>query len=248
VAPGLLPCEESFFSEEDTVSVRTLIAAAFAIGLAANAGATTIVPGTADPWLAGMPNGSTASLQDIAPGQSPIEVLLFFVPGDAVTFSATGLTDHCPAGSCGFAGPEGDAVEGSTGHVGGAENGIGDLIAPIDSLVGVFLGPGQPDLSSAPGGTLDFSTLASRDFASLSPLLKQPFFIGDGLRNDGLSVQQFIVPAGATRLYLGTMDGFGWWNNSGSFEVTATTAPEPATIVLVGAGLFGAVRRRVRRR
>jgi hypothetical protein len=44
------------------------------------------------------------------------------------------------------------------------------------------------------------------------------------------------------------MDGFGWWNNSGSFEVTATTVPEPATIVLVGAGLFGAVRRRVRRR
>jgi hypothetical protein len=73
-------------------------------------------------------------------------------------------------------------------------------------------------------------------------------FIGDGLRNDGLSVQQFIVPAGATRLYLGTMDGYGWWNNSGSFEVTATNVPEPATIVLVGAGLFGAVRRRVRRR
>jgi hypothetical protein len=90
--------------------------------------------------------------------------------------------------------------------------------------------------------------LASRDFASLSPLLKQPFFIGNGLRNDGLSVQQFIVPAGATRLYLGTMDGFGWWNNSGSLEVTATKVPEPATIVLVGAGLFGAVRRRVRRR
>lgn len=227
--------------------VRTLIAAAFAIGVAANAGATTIVPGTSDPWLAGMPNGSTASLEDTAPGQSPVQVLLFFVPGDALSFSAAGLTDHCPAGSCLYAGPEGDAVEGSTGHVGGAENGIGNLIAPIDSLVGVFLGPAQPNLSPAPGATLNFSTLASRDFASLSPLLKQPFFIGDGLRNDGLSVQQFIAPAGATRLYLGTMDGFGWWNNAGSFDVTATSVPEPATIVLVGAGLFGAVRRRVRR-
>ena len=227
--------------------VRTLIAAAFAVGLAANADAATIVPGTSDPWLAGMPNGSTASLQDVAPGQSPVQVLLFFVPGDVLTFSAAGLTDHCPAGTCGFAGPEGDTIEPPAGHATGAENGIGNLVAPIDSLIGVFLGPARPDLSAAPGG-LDFSTLASRDFASLSPLLKQPFFIGDGLRNDGLSVQHFIVPAGATRLYLGTMDGFGWWNNAGSFEVTATTAPEPTTIVLMGAGLLGAVRRRVRRR
>ena len=228
------------------MSVRTLIATVFAIGLAANVGASTIVPGTADPWLAGMPDGSTASLQDIAPDQSPVQILLFFVPGDALRFSATGLTDHCPAGSCLYAGPEGDAVEGSTGHATGAENGIANLIAPIDSLVGVFLGPAQPDLSAAPGG-LDFSTPALRDFVSLSPLLKQPFFIGDGLRNDGLSVQQFIVPAGATRLYLGTMDGFGWWNNSGSFDVTATNVPEPTTIMLVGAGVLGAFRRRVRR-
>jgi len=228
--------------------IRILAAATLALGLTASASASTIVPGTADPWLAGMPAGSTASFEDSAPGQSPVQVLLFFTAGDVLTFSATGLEDHCPGGSCGYAGPEGDFGEGSTGHGAGAENGIGNLIAPIDSLVGVFLGPGQPDLSPAPGGTLNFSTVASRDFASLSPLLKQPFFIGDGRRNDGLSVQQFIVPAGATRLYLGTMDGYGWWNNSGSFEVTATNVPEPATIVLVGAGLLGAVRRRVRRR
>jgi len=229
---------------------RTLIAAALALGLTATANASTIVPGTSDPWLAGMPNGSTASLLDTAPAQSPAQVLLAFLPGDILTFSATGLTDHCDFGGCGLAGPEGDLLEGATGHTTGAENGIGDLFAPLDSLVGVFLGPAQPNLSPAPGVALNFSTLASRDFASLSPLLKQPFFIGNGLRNDGLTVQQFIVPAGATRLYLGTMDGFGWLNNVGGFtvDVNATSVPEPATIVLVGAGLFGAVRRRVRRR
>jgi PEP-CTERM motif len=232
------------------VRVRTLIAMAVALGLTASANASTIVPGTSDPWLAGMPDGSTASVLDTAPAQSPVQVLLAFLPGDVLTFSATGSTDHCDFGGCGLAGPEGDAGEGPTGHGAGAENGIGDLIAPIDSLVGVFLGPAQPDLSPAPGATLNFSTLASRDFASLSPLLKQPFFIGDGLRNNGLTVQQFIVPVGATRLYLGTMDGFGWLNNVGELtvDVNATSVPEPATIVLVGAGLFGAVRRRVRRR
>jgi PEP-CTERM motif len=229
------------------VPVRTLLAAALALGLTANARAGTIVPGTADPWLAGMPNGSTASFGDTAPAQSPAQVFLALSPGNMLTFTSSGSTDHCDFGGCGLAGAEGDAIEPATSHLGGAENGIGDVVAPIDSLIGVFLGPAQPDLSAAPGVVLDFSTLASRNFASLSPLLKQPFFIGDGRRNDGLTLQSFVVPVGATRLFLGTMDGFGWFNNVGSLDVTATNVPEPTTVVLVGAGLLGALRRRVRR-
>ena len=224
--------------------VRTLIAATLALGLTASASASTIVPGTSDLWLAGMPNGSTASFSDSAPGQSPVQLLLSFSPGDSLYVSATGLTDHCDFGGCGLAGPEGDLLEPATSHLVGSENGIGDLFAPIDALIGVFLGPAQPDSSAAPGAVLDFSTLASRDFASLSPLLKQPFYIGNGLRNDGLTLQFFVVPVGATRLLVGTMDGYDWFNNDGSLEVTATNVPEPATVVLVGAGLLGALRRR----
>src|ERR1700720_24062 len=36
------------------------------------------------------------------------------------------------------------------------------------------------------------------------------------------SIQNFIIPTGATRLFLGTMDGYGWYNNIGSFGVTVT--------------------------
>jgi hypothetical protein len=95
-------------------------------------------------------------------------------------------------------------------------------------------------LSAAPGG-LDFSTALSRDFATLSPLLSQPFYVGDGLRNDGITVQSFLVPAGATRLFLGTMDGFGWYNNVGSLRVTVEqqSVPEPSTLALLGIAVAG---------
>ena len=228
---------------------RTMMTALVAFGVTSSAWASPItVSGTSNPWLAGMPAGSTASDFDTAPAQSPVEVPVFFVPGDAIWFSATGATDHCDGRGCGLAGAEGDAFEPIWSHSVGAENGIGDVIAPIDALIGVFLGPDQPNLSAAPGALLDFSTPASRDFATLSPGLKQPFFIGDGFRNDGITQQLFIAPAGATRLFLGTMDGYDWLNNFGSLEVTATTTPEPTTMMLVGAGALGALRRRARRR
>ncbi|HME68245.1 MAG TPA: hypothetical protein VKM54_00015 [Myxococcota bacterium] len=70
-------------------------------------------------------------------------------------------------------------------------------------------------------------------FSSLSPLLKQPFFIGDGLTGNGSgSVQQFIVPAGATRLFLASGDAFGWYNNTGSFTLDVVAVPEPASLSL----------------
>jgi hypothetical protein len=102
-------------------------------------------------------------------------------------------------------------------HLTGAENGLSDITAPVNSLVGVFLGPNQPD-QSPPPAALDFSTADSRDYASLSPTLQQVFYIGDGLTSTG-GQHQLIVPAGATRLFLGTMDGFEWRNDAGALSV-----------------------------
>lgn len=60
-------------------------------------------------------------------------------------------------------------------------------------------------------------------------------------------MQQVVVPAGATRLFLGTMDGFGWSNNIGSLDVQVTLIPEPSTLttlVLLGLVPHGYRRRR----
>jgi hypothetical protein len=135
----------------------------------------------------------------------------------------------------------------TTCHTPGAQNGISDIRAPIESLVGVFLTDSAPNLS-APPEKLNFQTLGL-DFASLSPELQQLFFIGDGRTADDV-VQEFSIPADASRLFLGTMDGFEWWNNSGTITVdVAQVVPEPEIYAMLFAGLgliwFAARRRMV---
>ena len=213
------------------------------------------VAGSANPYLAGWPAGTTAYDGDSAPAESPV-----LVPG-TLPASGSAITFTNVTGSVNYEGlTPTDPPDGNTamfqqhlnqplGSSPNPENGIADLIAPLDSLVGVFLGPGQPDPSQTPigldfspgglGGTA-FTTIGTLDFASLSPLLQQPFFIGDGLAN-GTTVQTFIVPAGATRLYLGSMDGYQWNNNTGSFSVQVNLAPEPSTLALLAVGAVGLV-------
>jgi hypothetical protein len=71
----------------------------------------------------------------------------------------------------------------------------------------VFLDANAPNTSAAPSSR-DYSTSASREATSYDDLnLKQPFFIGDGQTSTG-TVQQFKIPPGATRLFLGPMDGY----------------------------------------
>lgn len=223
-----------------------------AAGASAARASSITVPATADPWLAGMPAGSTASGGDVAPAESPIEVSgLLFIPGTYFTFAVEGATDHCAAASCRLAGPDGDLTEPIASHSAGPENGISDIRAPIDSLIAVFLGPDRPDGLPAPAA-LDFSTPESRDYDRLSPLLRQVFFIGDGIGSSGS--QAVKIPAGATRLFLGTMDGYGWFNNVGALRVEALnldiegTAPEPVSLLLFGIGLVAATGMLRRRR
>lgn len=216
------------------MKVNRVFILAFMIGALCGAANVIPVPATADIWLAGMPDGTQASLVDYAPGQSPALVTgVPIVPGDRLTFIVVGAASNTP--SCCTDTADGG---GFITHLTGTEHHIANVNAPINALMGVFLGPAQPDTVPAPAG-LDFATIGL-DFLTLAPELQQPFFIGNGL-TAGLVVQQFIIPAGATRLFLGPMDGYEWNNNTGGFRVTVDEAavPEPATCSLMGLALAG---------
>jgi len=213
---------------------------------AAQAVTTVTVPGTADIWLAGMPDGTTALHGDVVPGQAPVLVPgLSLNPGTRIVFfGITGTVNNHPGMP--MYGPEGDSV-----HI--ESTSVDDffwkskMIAPTSALVGVFLDDSVP--SGPVPATLDFATAASREFLALAPALRQTFFIGDGLTGGGVQ-QDFWVPAGATRLFLGTEDGSGGSaNNSGSFVVNAEehVVPEPLTMMGVLLGI-GALSRYARKR
>lgn len=93
-------------------------------------------------------------------------------------------------------------------------------------LAGVFLDDGPPQATAPP---IRDDTNASNALV-VSPLLQQSFFIGDGYAN---GVQQtFVAPPGATRLFLGIMDGLFtdgppgyYFDNRGGYQVSLGAPP-----------------------
>src|SRR5690606_5221271 len=162
------------------------------------------------------------------------------VPGQVLTFdNIAGTTRHDP--NLPFYEPDGQTGENGTKkdigrNTRGSEHGIADINCPINALVGVFLGPDRPDNTPAPE-TRDASTPESRNQLRYEPKLKQIFFIGDGTAwvdgPDGNKVpvkQEFVVPEGATRLYLATWDFYEWNNNAGERVIEIK---RPQKVVLV---------------
>lgn len=182
------------------------------LALLARAGSDVVVNGPSNPYLAGMAAGSTDNGYDGVPDQSPVAVTgLPLSAGQKLRFSV--------AGSVYFAsGTPTDAPDGSSSASHGPSNGIAGVTYPANALVAVFLGDASPADSAAPTDLNVFSVAGGLDYTTLSPELKQVFFIGDGLTAAN-ALQDVVVPAGATRLFLGTSDGAGWYNNAGSFSV-----------------------------
>ncbi len=198
--------------------IRRILALGFmvllpAAGLVSGALASTItVPGTANIFGAG--HGTPPAPDSGGAGTLPILITL---PADAsyIQFdSITGSVIWDP-------GWPSNGAEGSTSGYGSTDissyGGISGIAHSqrIMFLTGVFLTDATP-ADPAPA-RLSF-TDASTSFASLSPLLDQTFYIGDGLTGHGSgAVQQFYVPQGATRLYLGFADSMNFHSSPGQY-------------------------------
>jgi len=197
------------------------------------------------------------------PGPTPEEIKETLPPGLAVAAGdVVRVLDPAVGGISFFNGLGaplfGPAGNGASGSVLTSLDGISGYIGPQGALSGVFLNASIPNGASAPP-TLDFTPGGlGTGQASLSPLLGQIFYIGNGLTTGG-SFKEFIAPVGATRLFLGIPDGFGfngppgaYDDNDGAYQISiginqVPSVPEPETYAMFGLGLLlvaGLARRR----
>jgi len=173
------------------------------------------VPGRSNPWLAGMPQGTSISYKkgddDRVPSQEPLlvdpDIGDCIKEGAKLYFLVSGTIDHG-----GGASNADGRLESVVSHERGSIHGKAGTVAPINALMAVFLEDGTPTVAPS---SLDFSSQASRDYAELKPAVGQVFYIGDGKTGSGVS-QKVVVPRGAKRLFFGIMDSYEWNNNSGS--------------------------------
>ncbi len=226
------------------------VLAAGLIGQAASA-ATFGVPTVAEIYSAGNASGSFG-------GTAP--VVLGVTGGQALNIAATGSVnfDIYVANNYIFSPDGNNAFYHDSVIPNSLGNGISGYRGPTAALVGVFVADNNP--ASAPA-TLDFNAAGATDFASISPLLGQIFFIGDG-SSSGVA-QSFIAPAGATKLYFGYADALecgairidqsnfqgsspNYYNDNDTVGLQVTTSvPEPVGVLgLVVAGLGMARSRR----
>jgi uncharacterized protein (TIGR03437 family) len=183
------------------------------------AATTVTVDSKANIFAAG--RSSTAPMD----GALPTSFSFSSGPGKVLTIQAATGTVQCgPIPPWSTNGPDGLAYASDIASY----NNISGIVHPRKSffLVGVFLTNSLP--ATAPA-RLTFNDDA---FTSFSPAIGQTFFIGDGLTGTGVgAMQQFVVPAEATRLFLGFADAStfrgnpgAYFDNSGSFTVTFNVA------------------------
>lgn len=235
-------------------------------------GALVSIPATSNIYLTAGNTYTSGSCGQVSQsgclGATPVQVDLgaaaIFVTVTGVTGSVGYISDLAVAG------PDGNLLLGSTQGSGGTNVPAGGVLSGFTfgagqfSLVGVFLGPFLP--GAAPGNFDSGNGTAP----AYSPGLGQIFFIGDGLTGTGSgSEQTFFVPVGATRLGLGFVDQFynftacsggpctaGLYGDNlveGHLALGANVningaingaIPEPASVVLLTAGLLGIIARR----
>jgi hypothetical protein len=168
--------------------------------------------------------------------------------GRVATFAATGSAWWMGPG--GPNGPDGGFFSSNT-NIPALGPISGFSIPRSGHLVGLFLEAGDPTGMSAPAA-FSYPNAASLTAPVFAPLIRQVFFIGDGLTDTGSGlVQQFHVPDSATKLVLGIADAAGfnglvgqYNDNVGGYQVGFNVVPSPSSILLAGVAMTAMRRRR----
>lgn len=197
------------------------------------------VQATQNPYLAGMPPGTTNLSGDDFSNSAPCQVVAIPVtPGTYLTFTnVTGSTNVLPGyvANGGPAGLSSYAVHHGQNYnqsidFSGPENGIADAIMPESAVMGLFLDDNAPNTTAAPSSVVDWTNPAVSNQDTYTNLeLKAPFMIGDGTTSGGVT-QRFLVPPGATRFYIAIWDGIAYYNNTGSFSATVTVQQQVTVV------------------
>jgi hypothetical protein len=208
------------------IAVAFLLPAILPLASAPLRGAVITVPATASIYKSG---GNSSPYN----GNDP--PFISFSPSTVTAVRFTNVSGTVSYNGIGFIGPDGDPnSQGDDPSVGGLSGLLNDTNFPF---VGVFTDDNVP-APPAPA-RLDFT--GHRDFTSLSPLLNQVFYIGDGLTGTGSgTVQNFVPPASATHLYLGFLDN-QYADNLGQLTATISVIPEPSSFVLSAIGTLGLI-------
>ena len=233
-------------------TLRRLTAFALvALTAARGAAQTTVsVPGDANIYGAGF--GTPPSPNGFGGGSLPV---LYSLSGGATTITISNVSGSVSFNNSFFNGADGGTGFGALTQE-SAYNSLSGITytGRTDFLVGVFLDASTP--TGTEPATLSYDN-TSAGASSFSPLLRQVFFVGDGLDSNA-ATQSFNVPSGATRLYFGFADSWNgssitgppgnYSDNAGSLSVTITSIPEPASGAFAcGIGALALARRQRRK-
>jgi hypothetical protein len=182
--------------------------------------------------VGGSATSVAASVDIFSAGQLGGPPTIVVPPGSSVVvFDAPGSGLSC----CGGGGPHGadGGANASTYVVPSPPTGISGIRHNEQNifLVGLFLDDNGPDPAATPP-VLAYSSANGYPGTlwdandSFTPLVNQTFFIGDGLAGTGAGKRQsFVVPSGATRLFLGFADGLNLGDYTHNLGTPSPAAP-----------------------
>ncbi len=182
-----------YFTARNASALRAALSRAVEKSTGAAMTGSVKVPGTACLFLAGLEDGGVSKYGDSLPKVAPVAVA---VPAGAkeIHFDVSGQVGHCPGCRADWEVNPDEAY---------LAFGVSTLKAPINSLIGVFIGRNK-------------SAGKGKKGSEEMPRLGEAFFIH---HYNGTTRSSVKIPEAARMLYLGTMDGYGWYNNDGEYLV-----------------------------